>query len=258
MRVLVVYAHYNPESFCHAVLEQVTKGLGDAGHSYEVVDLYAIGFDPVFGIQDSYRFIDRSTPRELLEEADLKNRVAGSAGGPIRRFLAKRFVRDKDLYEIADLIGTRKPKDVAEQQAKVAAADGLIFIAPVFWMRLPAILSGWIDRVFSYGFAYSMTPEGWDGHVSGRIPLMKHRKALIITTTFFRQDNYREGGWQPAMDKILVDWGLKMPGVERAEHVYFHAPLAVGDEVRRDYLAKAYKLGREFEPHAAAPEHRAA
>lgn len=46
MNVLTIYAHPNPKSFCHAVLERFTKGLADAGHSNEVVDLYAIGFDP--------------------------------------------------------------------------------------------------------------------------------------------------------------------------------------------------------------------
>ncbi len=42
MRVLTVYAHPNPKSFCLAILEQFTKGLEDAGHVSEVVDLYAI------------------------------------------------------------------------------------------------------------------------------------------------------------------------------------------------------------------------
>ena len=46
MRVLTVYAHPNPRSFCHALIEQFTRGLEDAGHESEVVDLYAIKFDP--------------------------------------------------------------------------------------------------------------------------------------------------------------------------------------------------------------------
>lgn len=46
MHVLTVYAHPNPKSFCHAVLDQFVAGLRDAGHTNEVVDLYAIGFDP--------------------------------------------------------------------------------------------------------------------------------------------------------------------------------------------------------------------
>ena len=47
MRVLTVYAHPDPASFNHAVLEAFTRGLVEAGHQREVVDLYAIGFDPV-------------------------------------------------------------------------------------------------------------------------------------------------------------------------------------------------------------------
>ncbi|MGZ6772889.1 MAG: NAD(P)H-dependent oxidoreductase [Mycobacteriaceae bacterium] len=46
MKVLTVYAHNNPRSFCHEVLERFSAGLQDAGHSHEVVDLYAIKFEP--------------------------------------------------------------------------------------------------------------------------------------------------------------------------------------------------------------------
>jgi len=46
MKVLVVYAHPNPQSFNHAVLEAFTRGLRDGGHTFEVDDLYAIKFDP--------------------------------------------------------------------------------------------------------------------------------------------------------------------------------------------------------------------
>ena len=52
MKVLVVYAHPNPQSFNHAVLEEFTKGLKDGGHSFEVVDLHAVRFDPRLKIQD--------------------------------------------------------------------------------------------------------------------------------------------------------------------------------------------------------------
>jgi NAD(P)H dehydrogenase (quinone) len=39
MKVLTVYAHNNPKSFCHGVLERFTDGLRDAGHASEVIDL---------------------------------------------------------------------------------------------------------------------------------------------------------------------------------------------------------------------------
>jgi len=58
MRVLTVYAHPNPKSFCHAILEQFTKGLKDGGHTSEVVDLYAIRFNPVLTARDYPCWID--------------------------------------------------------------------------------------------------------------------------------------------------------------------------------------------------------
>lgn len=48
MKALTVIANPNPNSFCHAVLRQFTMGLEDAGHTSEMIDLYAIRFNPVF------------------------------------------------------------------------------------------------------------------------------------------------------------------------------------------------------------------
>jgi NAD(P)H dehydrogenase (quinone) len=101
MKVLTVYAHPNPKSFCHAILEQFTKGLVEAGHTSEVVDLYAINFDPVFRLADFASYVDESIPLEILEEMNLKRYVLDAAGGPIRRFIASRWLRDKDSVAVA-------------------------------------------------------------------------------------------------------------------------------------------------------------
>jgi NAD(P)H dehydrogenase (quinone) len=245
MRVLIVYAHHSPASFTHAILEQVKKGLDDSPHRYKVSDLYAIDFDPVFRLQDSVQFAHESVPAELLEEMNPREAVMELAGGPIRRVMAKRWLRDKGIHDIVRAIGEHKPKDVQEQQALVAEAEGLVFIAPVFWMGFPAVLKGWLERVFAYGFAYTLTPEGWKGDLDGRVPLLTQQKGLIITPTFFTEEQY-DKGWRKAMDTVLCDWGLKMAGVKEAHHVYFYAVVAAGDEARREYLQEAYRLGREF------------
>ena len=157
MRVLTVYAHPNPTSFCHAVLEQFTRGLDDAGHTNEVVDLYAIKFDPVFSRDDYSFFAHESVPPELFDETELRESMVTLSGGPIRRRVAKRWLRDKSLPELLEVVAKQRPKDVLAQQEKVAAADGLAFVAPIFWMNFPAILRGWMERVFTYGFVYTMT-----------------------------------------------------------------------------------------------------
>jgi NAD(P)H dehydrogenase (quinone) len=244
MNVLVVYAHYNPDSFCHAVLENVTRGLADAGHDFEVVDLYGLDFDPVFTRHDSTSFVHETNPG-LLDETVLRELAVAGAGGPIRRAMTKRWLRDKSLHDIVQLFQEHQPGDVREHQAKVAKAEGLVFVAPVIWMGFPAILKGWFERVFAYGFAYTLTPEGWQGHLSGRVPLLTQRKGLVITPTFFTEEEY-DRGWRDAMDTILCNWGLKMAGVQEAEHVFFYAVHAADEETRKEYLETAYRLGREF------------
>ena len=115
MKVLTVYAHPNPKSFCHAILQQFTRGLHDAGHESEVVDLYAIRFDPVFRMQDFASYVHESMPLEILEQMNLKQRVLSAAGGPIQRFVASIWLRDKDPMAIAKFIHAHRPKDVIAQ-----------------------------------------------------------------------------------------------------------------------------------------------
>ena len=248
MRVLTVYAHSNPASFCHAVLERFTQGLVDAGHESEVVDLYAIEFNPVFTRDDYSFFVHESVPQELLAEAELRSNMVAASGGPLRRRLAERWLRDKGLSELIRIVEKQRPKDVLAQQEKVAAAEGLAFIAPIIWMNFPAILRGWVERVFTYGFVYTMTREGWlQGDLSGRQPLLQHKKALIMTPTFFRESDYRDSGCGAAIERLVDDFGFRYPGIEQVEHVYFYAVNAADEETRHAYLRQAYRLGHEFE-----------
>jgi NAD(P)H dehydrogenase (quinone) len=245
MKVLVVYAHYNPDSFTHALLDQVTRGLEDGGHQVRLNDLQASGFDPVFKLDDSVQFIHPTVPEDLLSESDLRDVVLEAAGNPLRRWMARRWLRGKGRAELIEEIGKRKPRDVIEQQALVAEAEGLVFVAPVFWMGLPAVIKGWMERVFTYGFAYTLTPEGWRGDLSGRVPLLTQEKGLFVTPTFFTEEEY-DKGWRDAMDTVICDWGLKMAGVKEAQHVYFYAVLAADEAKRRAYLDEAYRLAMEF------------
>jgi NAD(P)H dehydrogenase (quinone) len=248
MKVLTVYAHPNPKSFCHAVLHRFTHGLVDAGHTSEVVDLYAIKFNPVYGLDDFAFFAHESVPSEVWNETELRQGMVAGSGGPIRRRLAQRWLRNKRLPELLEVVAKQRPKDVLAQQEKVAAADGLAFIAPIFWMNFPAMLRGWIERVFTYGFVYTMTREGWlQGDLSGRQPLLHHRKALIMTPTFFRESDYQASGCRAAMMRLVDDFGFRYPGIEIVEHVYFYAVGAVDDATRTRYLQEAYRLGHEFE-----------
>jgi len=251
MEVLTIYAHPSPKSFCHAVLEQFTKGLADAGHSSEVIDLYAIGFDPVWRDRDGPNWMDENVPQDILDRANLKQGLLDGAGGPLRRFLVRRWIGEKDPRAlIKALREEHRPKDVLEQQRRVAAAQALVFISPVWFVGFPAILKGWFDRVFTLGFAFGLSEAGWRGDVGGRIPLLKHEKALIINTTIFNEEAYGLG-FGEAMKRLMDEWCLHYPGIRSVDHVYFYAVNGATDETRRRYLERAYSLGRNFERSAA-------
>ncbi|UCH31561.1 MAG: NAD(P)H-dependent oxidoreductase [Candidatus Bathyarchaeota archaeon] len=206
MRVLVVYAHANPKSFNHAILEEFTRGLTGGGHTFEVLDLYAMKFDPCL------------RPHEFA------------------------------------IIRPKEDQDVLDQQAKVAKADALAFIYPNIWMGFPAILKGWIERVFSYKFAYDLTEKGFAGRLEGRIPLLKHKKALLINTTAWTEEDYKTSGMKDAMEKTMADYALRFPGVQHVEHVFFYHVIAfditknvdLSIDKRKRYLELAYRLGKEF------------
>ena len=123
--------------------------------------------------------------------------------------------------------------------------------ASLYWLGFPAILKGWFERVFTLGFAYDLGPEGWRGDLSGRIPLLHHEKALIISTTLFDEAAYA-GPIGAAMKVIMDDFALRYPGVKRVEHVYFHSVSAVDAPARSGFLDRAYRLGRDFGVPAVA------
>jgi putative NADPH-quinone reductase len=165
MKVLTVYAHQNPRSFCHGVLEHFTRGLRDAGHASEVIDLYAIKFDPVFRDRDVASYIADDIPGDILELMDLRAQVMNSCRGPVQRRLAARALRGKSPSGIAALIRSQMPKDVLAQQEKIAWADGLAFIAPIHFCGFPAILKGLfpvrpVHRGNIYDYQYVMPGGG--------------------------------------------------------------------------------------------------
>jgi NAD(P)H dehydrogenase (quinone) len=246
MKVLIIYAHPNPMSFTKAILDNFVKGLKEAGHQYEIVDLYKTKFNPVFQNMDFSFFVDEDMPHDLFQQMNLREMIMGLAGGPIKRFIAKLWIKNKTDADLIKLIGSQKPKDVLLQQKKVSEADVLVFITQVFWMHFPALVKGWMERVLTYGFAYKLNERGWKGDPDGRIPLLKIKKAVIMQPTFFNEKVYREKGFKEAMEKTIDEWSLKYPGIESVDHLYFHSILSVSAGTRTKYLEQAYLKGKEL------------
>lgn len=76
--------------------------------------------------------------------------------------------------------------------------------------------------------------------------LLKHKKALLINTTGFPEEIYKASGAEDAMKKIIVDLTLKACGIQNVEHVFLYGVQSVDAEARKEYLKRAYRLGKEF------------
>ena len=197
MKVLIVYCHPSADSFTHAVKDAFISGLADAGHTWEISDLYAMGFDPVYS--------------------------------------SKQYGRDANYLSE----GTAAD-DILAEQTKLDSADATVFIYPVFWTEAPAMLVGWFQRVWSYGYAYG--PDR---------TMKRLDRALFLVTM---------GG--SLSDPVRAEQAAAMRTVMLGDRVHdraVSAEMVIFDEMTHGYgndgnraeragrfLAEARRLGREL------------
>ena len=131
---------------------------------------------------------------------------------------------------------THRRRDLAHDVAMkdyrdlIIWADQLIFIFPIWWSGMPAILKGFIERVFAASFAYENTPRGLDGKLTG--------KAWIITT-----HNTPKIVLPLVQDysKVLKPCGIKPVKVTQVSPVEY-----MSDHKRKEVLKKIAKLARRL------------
>jgi NAD(P)H dehydrogenase (quinone) len=90
---------------------------------------------------------------------------------------------------------------------ELVEAGGLLLIHPDWWGQPPAMLKGWIDRVFRPGIAYEF--EGGEFERKTRAPLLKGKRAVVICTS----DAFEgEGLWR--LEALWNDGVLRYCGME--------------------------------------------
>lgn len=165
MNVLIVLAHPEPKSFNGAMFDTAVKTFTDAGHGVATSDLYRMGFNPVSDRRNFTTAKDGEFLRLQVEEMH-----ASEVGG---------FAHD-----------------IEAELRKIEAADLMIWQFPLWWFGMPAILKGWVDRVFAMGRAYG----------SGRIyekGVFKGKQALLSLTTGGPKEAYAPEGFNGDLDAIL-------------------------------------------------------
>ncbi len=168
--VLIVYAHPDPASLNGAFRDVAVEQLRELGHRVLLSDLYAMGWKAAF---DGHDFLDRRDVARLALVAESGHAYTS---------------------------GTQTP-DVAAEQEKLAAADAVIFQFPFWWFSVPAIMKGWVDRVFAFGLAYGFRGAGntyryGEGGLAGK-------RALLSTTVGGPAIDYSPRGINGPLDDLL-------------------------------------------------------
>ena len=218
MNILIVHAHPEPKSFASALKDAAVEELLAGGHHVTVSDLYALDFDP------------------RLSRADFSGQADADYFKPQREQLQ---ASESNSFAA----------DVQAEMDKVSAADLVLFTFPLWWFSLPAILKGWVDRVFAMGFAYG----GGKTHETG--PLLG-RRALLALTTGGPAASYATGGRNGELHALLshIEWGmLDFAGFGVLSPFVAWGPARATDEERAAILGAWRERLRNIEHEAPEP-----
>lgn len=201
MHALIVYAHMEPTSFTAALKNAAVEAIEAAGHTVEISDLYASGFNPVAGRHD---FMSVADP-------------------------ARFHYQSEQLKAAGDKMFTT---ELAREQDRLRRADLLILAFPLWWGGPPAILKGWLERVLAYGFAYVDGARFENG-------LFKDKRGLFCVVTGGTPQRFTEEGVYGPIEKVL--WpvqrlALEYMGMKVFEPFVAYAAPRVDDAARGAYL----------------------
>jgi NAD(P)H dehydrogenase (quinone) len=230
MKYFIVYAHPEPASLSGQLKNRAVAALEAAGHEVIVSDLYAMEWKAVADAKD-FPEREENTPLDYGKESGTAFKAGTQAA------------------------------DVVEEQRKLLWADVVILQFPLWWYSMPAILKGWVDRVYAYGFAYGVGVHGggrWgdrfgEGTLAGR-------RAMVAITVGGRMAHYGPRGVNGAMDDLLwpIQHGtLFYPGMEVAPPTVFyevgHADSGAIESMTQIYIERLLNI-QSVEPIPLRPQ----
>ncbi|QYK07016.1 NAD(P)H-dependent oxidoreductase [Shewanella zhangzhouensis] len=165
MNVLIVYWHPEPLSFNNAMFRTSVETLKAAGHSVKTSDLHDMNFFPVSGRHNFTSTNNTSFFKQQMEEI---------------------YATDNNGFV----------PEIEMEIQKLEWCDLVIFQFPLWWFGMPAMLKGWVERVFSMGRAYGGGRFYEDG-------IFRGKKAMLSITTGGLEELYVKGGWNGDIDGIL-------------------------------------------------------
>lgn len=147
-------------------------------------------------------------------------------------------VEVRDLYALefnpvlsaAELSAKQAPAEVIAEQEFICWADMLVFVYPLWWGGMPAIMHGYLDRIFSYGFAYT------SGN-NGSVGLLGDKRIVLINTIGANLQHYQQNGMINALETIANPGIFNFCGTKVEKFFHFAGIPSSSLESRQQMLA---------------------
>ena len=145
-------------------------------------------------------------------------------------------------WSMADIEADRTgqpPADVLAEQARIARADAVCFVFPLFWWGMPATMKGWVDRVWSWGWAYDQLEDP-------ELSLQRPRTGVFLIPAGARSDEMAQMGYTEALETTWIKGTFGYFGFTQRELILLNG--SKGSDARRAaLLEKAYQAGLTLE-----------
>lgn len=133
------------------------------------------------------------------------------------------------------------PADIKVEHEFLEKADVITLIYPIWWTGLPAIIKGYVDRIFSYGFAYQYNAEG------GVDKLLLGKKGVIINTHGTPAGIYDAIGMTNSLKQTSNEGIFDLCGIELVDHIIFGGVTTVAtDDDRKAMLTQVKETFSSF------------
>jgi len=203
MKVFIVYWHPEPQSFNNAMFKTAIEIFENQGHEVKTSDLHAMNFDPVSS-RKNFKTVNDDTYLKL---------------------------------QLEELHATRTntfADEIENEIQKMEWCDLMIWQFPIWWLGLPAVFKGWVDRVYPLGRCYSHSKSFENG-------VFKGKKAMVSVTTGGSADAYKSGGMMGDILSLLkpMHYGMmRFVGYSVLSPHLVYAPVRMSDEEREQELIK--------------------
>ena len=179
------------------------------------------------------------------KEESLGNALKEAVIRGLKKSNAVAEVRVQDLYReqfnplLHDIEENDKDQVTVKMKENVVWADGIVFVSPLWWANIPAILKGYFDRIFTEHFAFQYNQAAIP------VGLLKNKKAILIgtcdTPSLLARFSKTSLGF-----KSVIRGVLKLSGIKDSRFILFGSVLTSTKEKRKKWIARAEAVGEAF------------